>query len=53
MRKKSKTPILDTFRTIYIRRPQLPQIAKYIDREFGVIYVNVDAHPLAKIVRLK
>lgn len=51
--KKSKTPILDNYRKIPIHRPQLPQILKYIDREFKVIYINLDAAPDAKIVYLK
>ena len=50
---KSKTPILDSFIRIEIHRPQLPHILKFIDREFGVIYINLDAAPDAKIVGLK
>lgn len=50
---KSKTPTLDKFRVIEVHRPQLPHILKWIDREFGVIYVNKDAAPGAKVVGLK
>ena len=49
----SKTPILDTYRKIEVFRPNTPQIARFIDREFKVIYVNTAADPGAKIVYLK
>lgn len=52
-KKRSKTPILDTYRVIQIRRPYLPHILKFVDREFQVIYINLDAAPGAKIVGLK
>ena len=48
-----KTPTLDTYRVEEIHRPHLPHILKWIDREFKVIYVNLDAAPDAKIVSLK
>ena len=44
---------LDKYKVITVRRPQLPQILKFIDREFKVIYVNKDAAPDARIVWLK
>lgn len=50
---KNKAPSLDTFRVYHIHRPHLPHILKWIDREFGVIYVNLDAAPNAKVVWLK
>lgn len=50
---KNKTPTLDKYRVYHIHRPQLPHILKFIDREFEVIYVNLDAAPDAKIVGLK
>lgn len=53
MTQKTKTPILNTFRTVYIHRPHLPHILKFIDREFQVIYINMDAAPDAKVVALK
>ena len=46
---QSKTPILDTFRKIEIHRPQYPQILEWIDREFQVIWKNMDAAEGAKI----
>ena len=50
---KSKTPILDTYRKIEISRPNTPQIDRWIDREFKVIYINTAAAPGAKITWLK
>lgn len=51
--KKSRTPILDTFRKIEVYRPKTPQIDRWIDREFKVIYINTAAAPGAKITYLK
>lgn len=51
--KKSKTQTLDEYRIIKIHRPHLPHILKFIDREFQVIYINLDAAPDAKVVWLK
>ena len=39
---KNKAPSLDTFRVYHIHRPHLPHILKFIDREFEVIYINLD-----------
>lgn len=50
--KYSKTPILDAYRRIGIRRPNLPNILEWIDREFQVIYINLCADPDAKIIQL-
>lgn len=50
---KNKTTTLDKYRVYYIRRPHLPHILKFIDREFEVIYINLDAAPGAKVVGLK
>ena len=50
---RNKHTQLDSFRTIPIHRPQLPHILRFIDREFQVIYINLDAAPDAKIVWLK
>ena len=47
---RSRTPITDKYRTIYIRRPQHPHIIKWVDPEFEVIYINMDAAPDAKVV---
>jgi hypothetical protein len=50
---KNKTTTLDKYRVYYIHRPHLPHILKFIDREFEVIYINLDAAPGAKVVGLK
>ena len=50
---KSKTPILDTYKKIKVSRPNTPQIDRWIDREFKVIYINTAAAPGAKITHLK
>lgn len=50
---KNKAPSLDNYRLYYIHRPHLPHILKFIDREFEVIYINLDASPDAKVVWLK
>lgn len=49
---KRRPPKLDSFRSILIRRPQYPHIIKWVDAEFQVIYINLDAAPDAKIVGL-
>lgn len=41
----------DNYRIVPIHRPSKPQIARYIDTEFEVIYVNLDAAPGANIDR--
>ena len=46
---QDETSILDTFRRIEIRRPQYPWILEWIDREFHVIWKNIDAADDAKI----
>ncbi|MBQ8508088.1 MAG: hypothetical protein IJ466_11745 [Clostridia bacterium] len=43
---------LSRFREIPIRRPQHPKVLKWIDREFEVIYVNLDADLDANIIIL-
>ena len=50
---KKNPSLLNSFRVVRIHRPHLPHILKWVDREFGVIYVNLDAAPNAKIVGLK
>jgi len=50
---ETKKPVLDNYKVVEIHRPQLPHILKWIDREFEVVYVNLDAAPGAKIVGLK
>ena len=50
---KKRSPILSEYKTVEIHRPHLPNILKFVDREFKVIYINLDAAPNAKIVGLK
>jgi hypothetical protein len=45
--------MLDAYKIMEIHRPQLPHILKWVDREFRVIYINLDAAPGAKVVALK
>ena len=45
-------PMLDGFRRISIRRPQFPLILEWIDREFQVIWKNLDATKDANIICL-
>lgn len=47
---KRRTHKLDSFRNILIRRPRYPHIIKWVDAEFEVIYINVDAAPDANVV---
>ena len=50
---KKKQRALDGYRILYIHRPNTPQIERFIDREFQVIYINTAAAPGAKIVWLQ
>lgn len=50
---RGRVRITDHYRRVPIHRPHLPHILKWIDREFQVIYINLDAAPGAKIVGLK
>lgn len=50
---KGRVRITDYYRKVFIHRPHLPHIAMFVDREFEVIYINLDADPGAKIVELK
>ena len=43
---------ISEYKRMKIYRPQYPHIEKWIDAEFGVIYINQAAQPGAKIVRL-
>lgn len=45
--------VLSKYKVVTIRRPQLPHIIKFVDREFQVVYINKDAAPDAKVVWLK
>ena len=50
---EKQSSILSEYKTVEIHRPNLPNILKFVDREFKVIYINLDAAPNAKIVGLK
>lgn len=43
---------LDEYRRIEIRRPQYPLVLKWVDPEFHVIWINVDATKSANIICL-
>lgn len=43
---------LEEYRRIEIRRPQYPQVLKWVDPEFQVIWINVDAAANANIICL-
>lgn len=43
---------LDEFKRVEIHRPQYPLILKWIDLEFHVIYINLDAAENANIICL-
>ena len=43
---------LDEYRRIEIHRPQYPLVLKWVDPEFKVIYINMDAAEDANIICL-
>ena len=43
---------MDGFKTIEIHRPQYPQVLRWVDAEFRVIYINMDAAPDASLICL-
>ena len=43
---------LSAYREIPIRRPQYPQILKWIDMEFKVVYLNLESDADANIIAL-
>lgn len=43
---------LEEYRRIEIRRPQYPLVLKWVDPEFHVIWINVDAAANANIICL-
>lgn len=49
----SRTPILDTYDTIYRNYPDRPEVARIIDRGSKTIIINLDARPGANIDVLK
>lgn len=51
--RESRTPTLDTYITIYRHYPDMPEIARIIDRGRKIIFINLSARPGAKIDLLK
>lgn len=41
-----------SYEIYYVFRPQHPHILKWVDREFGVIYINLSSSADANIVAL-
>ena len=50
MQNKPRLNPTAAWRTIPIFRPQYPQVLKWIDPEFEVVYINLDASPDANVV---
>ena len=50
--KESRTPSLDSYRTIYRRVPDQPDVRRIISRRRRTICINLAARPGAKIDRL-
>lgn len=51
-RQESRTPTLDSYRTIYRRIPDQPEVRRIISRRRRTICINLAARPGAKIDRL-
>ena len=52
MRQESRTPTLDSYRTIYRSIPDQPEVRRIISRRRRTICINLAARPGAKIDRL-
>ena len=52
MRQESRTPTLDSYRTIYRCIPDQPDVRRIISRRRRTICINLAARPGAKIDRL-
>lgn len=50
--KESRTPTLDSYRTIYRRFPDQPEVRRIISRRRRTICINLAARPDAKIDQL-
>ena len=50
--KESRTPTLDSYRTIYRRLPDQPEVRRIISRRRRTICINLAAQPGAKIDQL-
>ena len=51
-RQESRTPTLDSYRTIYRYIPEQPEVRRFIWRSRKLIYINLSARPDAKIDKL-
>ena len=49
---ESRTPTLDTYRTVFKSIPEQPNVRQIISREKQLICVNIAARPGAKIDKL-
>ena len=48
----SRTPILDSYRTVFKSIPERPEVRRFIWRSRRTIYINLAARPDAKIEQL-
>ena len=48
----SRTPILDSYRTVFKSIPDRPEVRRFIWRSRRTIYINLAARPDAKIEQL-
>ena len=49
---ESRTPILDSYRTVFKSIPDRPEVRRFIWRSRRTIYINLAARPDAKIEQL-
>ena len=49
---ESRTPILDSYRTMFKSIPEQPEVRRIISRKKQLICVNIAARPGAKIEKL-
>ena len=48
----SRTPTLDSYRTVFKSIPESPEVRRFIWRSKKMIYINIAARPGAKIDKL-
>ena len=49
---ESRTPILDSYRTMFKSIPEMPDVRRIISRKKRLICINIAARPGAKIDKL-
>ena len=49
---ESRTPTLDSYRTVFKSIPERPEVRRFIWRSRRTIYINLAARPDAKIEQL-